>query len=142
MNLQQLSEAQLERLLADDVAVHASLQTLAEVASLREYRDELRRKNSETAARTLKRYDDSVAAQADVLEAQRELQALVKEYTAKLEEKKKLVLTEQQIGAKAEEQARILDASSLRVREQLFAGAVPPEGLHAFLQVNPFSPTF
>ena len=134
-NLQQLSEAQLERLLHDDVSIQASLQSLAEVASLREYRDGLRKKNHEMAARTLQRHDDFERAHSEVLEAQRELQSLATQYAAKLGEKKRLILTEREVWARAEAQCRVLDASSLRVKQKLFDGAVPPEGLRQFLQV-------
>ena len=123
-------------MLRDDVAIQASLQTLAEVASLREYRDELRRKNQAAAERSLKRYEECERAQREVLEAQQELHALASDYAAKLEAKKRLVLTEREVLARAEAHCRALDASSMCVRERLFAGAVSPEGLRNFLQVH------
>jgi len=131
--LQTLSEAQLERVLRDPVALSATLENFAEVDSLREYRNTLRRKTLALASETLQREAELERVSRDALEAQQELAQLADVYSALLADKRRLFMTEKDVTAAAEQSVKVLEASSLRVREKVFAGAVRKEEVRDWL---------
>jgi len=132
--LQTLSEAQLERVLRDPVALSATLENFAEVDSLRDYRSTLRRKVLSLASETLQREAELERATRDALEAQQELVNLTDAYSALLKDKQRLFMTEKEVVAAAEQSVKVLEASSLRVRERVFAGAVRKDAVREWLE--------
>ena len=111
----------------------ATLENFAEVDSLREYRNTLRRKTLALASETLQREAELERVSRDALEAQQELAQLADVYSALLADKRRLFMTEKDVTAAAEQSVKVLEASSLRVREKVFAGAVRKEEVRDWL---------